>query len=267
MKRNILLLIIALITLLIISLTTKVFTNTNHSMISSTRKEMTNSEKKAVSTKNKFFERIFEKIPEIITLDNIKAFFIIILFILTLVSFFYRIAGNKNEKIQIIGGISALVFLFLVKCDKTASSEQFQKMEYDCLSNMKKIQNAVDTYNKTEATPMKNLDIEELINKKYLTKIPKCPRLKYNSYRSYGDLSKDGTIYCNYLKIRLRDKNGFHGHGELVPIYNITKKQIENEKKLLDDYYKLQMKAYENYYEKHYKNNTQVIKPNKAHRK
>ena len=64
-----------------------------------------------------------------------------------------------------------------------------------CYSNLRVIQGAVEMYNMDIKTMMTDLDIERLIEGKYLKEKPRSPRPECR-YFSDGDLTDTGEICC-----------------------------------------------------------------------
>ncbi len=72
--------------------------------------------------------------------------------------------------------------------------------EKKCFDNIKYLTSAVETYNidiKNEENFMKSLNQKILLEKHIIYNNYKCSE-NGDDYFSYGDLTKDGYIYCNY---------------------------------------------------------------------
>lgn len=102
-----------------------------------------------------------------------------------------------------------------------------------CWSNIRVIQGAVEMYNMDVASMATTLDIPELIKGKYLKSEPIRPE-KDCYYDSFGDLSKDGFVYCTRHLIPDIDEETIYQFetGKYTPNDNITKEMIDKIKRI-----------------------------------
>ena len=82
---------------------------------------------------------------------------------------------------------------FGVVCVKRSRASGREKA---CWSNIRVIQGAVELYNEDYSIKMEKMDIPSLIKNGYLKEEPTKPEEKC-CYFSFGDLSKDGFIFCS----------------------------------------------------------------------
>ena len=82
---------------------------------------------------------------------------------------------------------------FGVVCVKRSRASVREKA---CWSNIRVIQGAVELYNEDYSVKMEKMDIPSLIKIGYLKEEPTKPEEKC-CYFSFGDLSKDGFIFCS----------------------------------------------------------------------
>ncbi len=88
-----------------------------------------------------------------------------------------------------------------------------------CYSNLRVIQGAVEMYNMDIKTMMSDLDIERLLEGKYLKEKPRSPRPECR-YFSDGDLTDTGEICCE-----------LHG-GLIAETRSEIAKRVEREKRI-----------------------------------
>ena len=85
----------------------------------------------------------------------------------------------------------ALLGMPLIKKDRSSARRAA------CFSNIKQLQIAIEMYNMDKHDSMKSLDIDLLVNEKYMKGYPLPPEDNC-MYLSEGDLSVSGIIYCKF---------------------------------------------------------------------
>ncbi|MBR4570634.1 MAG: hypothetical protein IKO19_08255 [Candidatus Riflebacteria bacterium] len=100
----------------------------------------------------------------------------------------------NNKKLIII----CLIYIFFSCCNLFA----YRAVQRDktCFANIRIIENAIYSYNMNNQPHIVNLDqdaIKKLIKNKFLEKEPIKPD-KLCEYKSIGDLSQDGMVFCTY---------------------------------------------------------------------
>jgi competence protein ComGC len=70
-----------------------------------------------------------------------------------------------------------------------------QARDKACFANLRVLTGAVEMYNMDTDNPMNNLDIDQLVQKKYLKAKPYPPESGCR-YLSHGNLAEDGYVYC-----------------------------------------------------------------------
>ena len=95
-----------------------------------------------------------------------------------------------------------LIFFFLLGTAGSNKRHNSYKNENSrvraCRSNISILNTAVENYNLDSAQKMKNLDQLKLLEGKYLKKIIIKEPTDECYYYSFGDLTVDGIIYCDY---------------------------------------------------------------------
>ncbi len=84
-----------------------------------------------------------------------------------------------------------------------------------CFNNIRVLNGAAEMFNMDNSNTMTELDINELINKKYIKKNYLTMEDKYCNYQSKGDLTKDGEIYC-VLHGSLSHQNTYEEMQEII---------------------------------------------------
>lgn len=102
-----------------------------------------------------------------------------------------------------------------------------------CWSNIRVIQGAVEMYNMDVATMATSLDLPTLFKEKYLKNEIIGPE-KDCYYDSFGDLSKEGFVYCTRHLIPDIDEETIYQFetGKYTPNDNITKEMIDKIKQI-----------------------------------
>ena len=132
----------------------------------------------------------------IIDLVSFAIFIFIVYFFVTKKSW----SPNAQKEIKIAIAVYCCFNVYMVStnfgimCIRKSRSSARTKT---CWSNIRRIQSAVEMYNMDVASMATSLDIPTLVKKKYLKyEIKGTENDCY--YYSYGDLTKDGFIYCNH---------------------------------------------------------------------
>lgn len=136
----------------------------------------------------------FFKIKSTIKKERIDSLCEVIVFSIG-IGFLLCIVYNTEIGKKVIKSISMRDEMVESPVDKYGSAA-FNRMQ-SCYSNIRVIQSAVEKYNiKYRKTPMRQLDIDELIDSGFLKEKVICPENKSNKYISLGNLTKDGEISC-----------------------------------------------------------------------
>ena len=106
----------------------------------------------------------------------------------------------NNKKITVI--ICLLFFAFI---SNSAFARRVSARDKACFSNIRVIQGAVEMYNMDKNEYMKTLDIDLLVESKYLEGKPYPPEVDCQ-YLSEGNLAEDGKIYCKHHGIILNSE-------------------------------------------------------------
>ena len=104
------------------------------------------------------------------------------------------VISTKFEAFKIILGIVGGVGNVLMKSPHFANARSNARLKA-CFSNQRVMQGAVEMYNMDHSTMMTTLDIDTLVNEKYLKTAPSGPEPDCK-YTTVGDLTDDGYISC-----------------------------------------------------------------------
>ena len=129
---------------------------------------------------------------------------------------------------------SFFIFILLMLMNNNpGSGGSYRNMRKSCFSNIRLLNGATEMYNMDNSAKINELNnstIKILIDNKYLKKKLYCFDLPENEYKSKGDISKDGFIFCELHGNLDQSYKGKNSEEDDQKLFIEAKAKAKNEK-------------------------------------
>jgi competence protein ComGC len=104
------------------------------------------------------------------------------------------ISVKQSETEQILVG-SAVVGVLAAIAIPNFQKARMQARQKACFANQRVLMGGVEMYNMDNEKMMNELNIQALVDGKYLKSVPQCP--EGGTYSSEGDIAQEGRVKCS----------------------------------------------------------------------